>query len=34
MFLIGLRRSGSVCLLLFMLTLFANFASAAPMSFR
>ena len=34
MFLIGLRRSGSVCLLLFTLTLFANFASTAPMSFR
>ena len=33
MFLIGLRRSGSVCLLLFTLTLFANFASTAPMSF-
>ena len=34
MLLIGLRRSGSVCLLLFTLTLFANFASTAPMSFR
>ena len=33
-FWIGLRRSGSVCLLLFTLTLFANFASTAPMSFR
>ena len=34
MLLIGLRRSGSVCLLLFMLTLFANVASTTPMSFR
>ena len=34
MFLIGRRRSGNVCLLLCTLTLFANFASTAPMSFR
>ena len=33
MFLIGLWRSGSVCLRLFTLTLFANFPSTAPMSF-
>ena len=34
MFLIGFRRSGSFCYRLFTLTLFANFASTAPMSFR
>ena len=34
MLLIGLWHSGSVSLLLFMLTLFATFASTAPMSFR